>query len=173
MALPEPQPIIHTIMNFKECQKDYTVYRLSRNGNKSVDQGKMVEASMPHIDRNTPGSMQMVIDATITFGDKTRTYVIPEQASIIYTPDNEVISTDIQSILQEVEADKARSEEALKMHDTHVENVRVCDEILERWNPALKEKRETDRRISALEDGMKGINDTMSEMLKLMKKNNS
>lgn len=157
-------------MNFKECQKDYTVYKLNRNGKKSVEQGKMVETSMPHIDRNTPGSMQMVIDATIIFGDKTRTYVIPEQASVIYTPDNEVIATDIQAILQEVEADKARSEEALKMHDVHEENVKACDEILERWNPALKEKRETDRRISALEDGMKGINDTMSEMLRLMKK---
>ena len=157
-------------MNFKECQKDYTVYKLSKNGKKCVEQGKMVEASMPHLDRNTPGSMQMVIDATITFGDKTRTYVIPEQASVIYTPDNEVIATDIQAILHEVEADKARSEEAMKMHDYHVQNVADCDEILERWNPALKEKRETDKRISALEDGMKGINESMAEMLRLMKK---
>lgn len=159
-------------MNFKECQKDYTVYKLSRNGKKTVEQGKMVEASMPHIDRNTPGSMQMVIDATITFGDKTRTYVIPEQSSVIYTPDNEVIATDIQTILHEVEADKARSEEAMKMHDFHAQNVKDCDEILERWNPTLKEKRETDKRISALEEGMKGINESMAEMLRLMKKKN-
>ena len=157
-------------MNLQECKKDYAVYKLVRSGEKRIEQGKVVEISMPHLDHSQPGTMQMVVDATLDFGGKVRTYVMPEKSSIIYTPDGEVISADIKTVLQEVEADKARSEEAVKMHDSHVENIKRCNDILEQWNPTLKEKRETDRRISALEEGMKGINDSMNEMLKLMRK---
>lgn len=164
-------------MNFQECPKDCTVYRLTRNGRKSIEQGRFVEASQPHLDRANaqPGSlqMQMVMDVTIDFGGKPITYVTPERTAVIYTPDNGVISTDLHTLLREVEADKARSEEAIKMHDAHVENIKECDALLEQWNPSLKEKRETDRRITALEEGMGNIKDTMAEMLNLMKKGKS
>lgn len=162
-------------MNFQECPKDCTVYRLTRNGKKTITQGRFIEASQPHLDRTNaqPASlqMQMVVDVTIDFDGKAITYVTPERTSVIYTPDGNIISTELQTLLREVEADKTRSEESVKMHDQYIENIKECNDLLEQWNPALREKRETINRITALEEGMDSIKDTMAEMLSLMKKN--
>ena len=148
------------------------MYKLNRTGKKNITQGKVVEVSGTHIDHEHPGSLAMVIDVTLSFDGKQTTYVVPERSAVIYTPTSEVIATDLQPLLQEVSAIKQRSEEAIKAVPEHETTIKECDGILEQWNPSLKEKRETDRRITALEEGMGSIKDSMAEMLRLMKKGN-
>ena len=156
------------------------VYKLNRAGKKNIVQGKVVDVSSAHIDHEHPGSLTMVIDVTLCFDGKQTVYVVQERSAVIYTPTNEVISTDLQQLLQEVSAIKQRSEEAIKAMPEHEQTISECDEILEQWNPSLREKRETDRRITAIEDtigklqdsmnDVVGMKDSMSELLRLMKK---
>ena len=109
--------------------------------------------------------MQTVVDVAIEFGGKATTYVTPERTTVIYTPDNSIISTELRPLLQEVEADKMRSQEAIKMHDAHVQNVRECDELLEQWNPDLRDKRQTEERFGRMEERFDRMESMMSKLI--------
>ena len=72
----------------------------------------------------------MVVDVTIDAKGATKTYTIPETATITYAA-NLVLSTDKEGILREVEAMKSASEQALAQVDKHKDTIAKCDELLE------------------------------------------
>lgn len=139
-------------MLLKDCQKGYPIFLLNRN-DIVVSQGKIVDVSRPHFDNRNPTSTSMVIDVTVEIDGKQTSFVMPESANVAYT-DNLVISCDRTDIMREVEAICNRNEEELKQTSVREQTVKKCKAIIEEWNPAIRQQRETDERMSKMEKEM-------------------
>ena len=143
-------------MLFKDCQKGYPVFLLDRN-EITATQGKIIDVSRPHFDNQNPTTTQMVVDVTIEVdGKQMPPFVMSENAPIAYT-DKLILSTDRDSILREVEAVLARNEEELSMVDVRKQTVEKCKQIIEDWNPEAKERRQTNERMTKIEDSVQGL----------------
>lgn len=157
-------------MLLKDCQKGYPIFILNRN-DITATQGKIIDVSRPHFDNRNPSNTTMVIDVTVDIDGKQTSFVMPESASIAYT-DNLVLSCDRSDILHEVEAICARNEEELKQTEIRQQTVNKCKSIIEDWNPAFKQQRETDERMTKIEgfveDLRKSQRNTDSKMDKIL-----
>lgn len=149
-------------MTFKEIKTGYPTYHLNRS-TVQVSQGKVKDASPAHVQQSNPmqpsmfsPTQPMVVDITIEEGGTTKTYTIPENLDTTYAGDM-VISTSRENIIREVEAMKARSEEAIAQQSHHKEVIGKCDTILTEWNPAFKEKKQTEERFGKIEDQIADI----------------
>ena len=140
-------------MLFKDCQKGYPVFMLDRK-EITAKQGKIVDVSRPHFDSHNPANTQMVVDVVIEIeGKQLPPFVIPETYGVAYT-DSMIISTDRESIIKEVQVVLSRNEEELKLIPVREKTVKQCQSIIEEWNPAIKQQRETDERISKIETAL-------------------
>lgn len=151
-------------MNFKDIQKGFIVYILhkGKDGIKAT-QGRVVDKSDPHLQQqpssysamnNLPqfNPMQaLVVDVTIEEDGMAKTYCIPENLSVTYA-DDMVLATDKDCIIREVQAQLARSEEHIKQTPIEEKKCKACKEILETWDPVFKERRESDNRITKIEE---------------------
>lgn len=157
-------------MLLKDCQKGYPIFILNRN-ELTATQGKIVDVSRPHFDNRNPSSTTMVIDVAVDIDGKQTSFIMPESASIAYT-DNLVLSCDRSDILHEVEAICASNEEELKQTDVRQQTVNKCKSIIAEWNPAFKQQRETEERMTKIEgfveDLRKSQKNTDSKMDKIL-----
>lgn len=83
---------------------------------------------------------------------------------------NDVLSTDKDGILREVEAIKAASEEALAQVEANKEKVTKCNQLLEELNPAFAEKRAQDKRIEGIETEVKSLGALVRDFINEFKK---
>lgn len=100
-------------MLFKDIKTGYPIYFLDKEGARYY-QGKAVSVAVPRYDNNQAKAFGaqptgLVVDITIEADGATKTYTIPETATITYAG-HLVLSTDKEGILREVEALKAASE---------------------------------------------------------------
>lgn len=139
-------------MNFKDLKKDFPLYVLDRNGDMEIVTAKVLsDVSAPHIDYEHGNSMQMVVDVNLEIGGKSQIYVMPEGISTTTTPNNMVISTDITTILRELDSMRVRSEEVVRSCPVHQHIIERCNDLMEQWDPVLKERRESNKRFETLE----------------------
>ena len=156
-------------MLLKDCQKGYPIFILNRN-EIAACQGKIIDVSRPHFDSRNPTNTGMVIDVTVEIDGKQTSFVMSENANIAYT-DNLVISCDRTDIMREVEAICSRNEEELKQTAVREQTVQKCKAILEEWNPAIRQQREADERMTKMEKEMGQMRtDVNDKFLKIMQK---
>lgn len=160
-------------MLFKDLKPNYPIYALLRGDNTQAMQGKVLNVNGPHIEQGTTvGKMamaQMMVDVTVEIDGKTATYSIPETLAVTYAG-NLVLSVDRDGILREVEAIKMQKEEALKNVPRDRKIVEDCEAILAEWNPAFKEKKETEERFCKLENSLEKLTGLVSGFIEEFKK---
>lgn len=159
-------------MLFKDLKTGYQVYFLDKETT-SFYQGKVVSVAVPRYDApqafGTQHQSGLVVDVTIEANGTTKTYTIPETATITYAA-NLVLSTDKDGILREVEAMKSASEQALAQVDKHKETLTKCEALLEELNPAFAEKRAQDKRIEGIENEVKSLGAVLRDFINEFKK---
>lgn len=162
-------------MLFKDLKPGYPVYLLRKGDEIKALQGKTIKVSDPYFPPVQIGQMpsmstaQRVVDVTLEADGVTNTYSIPETLSLTYA-NNLVLSTDRDGILRDVEAMKGQSEEVVRSVERHRTIIEGCEKILEEWNPAFAEKKEQDKRISGIENEVKGMKKMLSDFINEFKK---
>ena len=153
-------------MLFKDLKIGYPVYIFHKDGEKRITQGKVTAISPSRLPQ-TPSlqTMQMVVDVTIDDGGSSRTYAIPDNTSVTYT-NGLVLSTDREGVIREVEILRNQCAEELDKIEDYRKSVSECEKILTEWNPAFREKRETEERFSKLETSMSDLKSMMSGLIK-------
>ena len=153
-------------MLFKDLKIGYPVYIFHKDGEKRITQGKVTAISPSRLPQ-TPSlqTMQMVVDVTIDDGGSSRTYAIPDNTSVTYT-NGLVLSTDREGVIREVEILRNQCAEELAKIEDYRKSVSECEKILTEWNPAFREKRETEERFSKLETSMSDLKSMMSGLIK-------
>lgn len=154
-------------MLFKDIKQNYPVYILNKQ-DLSLTQGKATQVPFPRMEMNQKtGKTEMVIDITIEANGKTATYVIPENLSVTYAG-NLILSTDKMSLASEIEAMKNTAEQVLASVDHHKEVLEKSSSLLAELNPVYKEKQETEKRFSAIEETVTGVKGSVDELKKMM-----
>lgn len=156
-------------MLFKDLKTGYPVYIFHKDGEKRITQGRVTAVSPSRLPQTpTMQTMQMVVDVTIEDGGLSRTYTMPDNISVTYANDL-VLSTDRDGVLREVEILKNHCSEELAKMEEYKKAVTECDKILAEWNPAFREKRETEERFSKIESSMDDLKTMMAGLIKELK----
>lgn len=135
-------------MQFKDLKIGLPIYLLDRM-TVGIKQGK-VTGVLPRMDYKPGVPNEMVVDVTMDVEGNTATYTFKDTTNVGYTQ-NLAISPDKEAIVSEIEAIKQQSDQAIAQHDFHVERSGKCAKVLVEFNPALKEKRETEERFRNME----------------------
>lgn len=154
---------------FRDLKQNQHVYLLRRNDGLHVSEGKVISISPPHIDPTKIGSVnQMLIDVTIEENGKTKMFQIPDNLSVAYCDNNELtISSDRDCFVREVESIKRQ---ALDSVDRNKATIQQADKILSEYSPAFKEKRESDERLSRMENTILAQNKSIDEIKTMITK---
>lgn len=159
----------NSIIMFRDLKQNQHVYLLRRNDGLHASEGKVISVSPPHIDPTKIGSVnQMLIDVTIEENGKTKMYQTPDNLSVAYCDNNELtISSDRDCFVREVESIKSQ---ALDSVDRNKATIQQADKILSEYSPAFKEKRESDERLSRMENTILAQNKSIDEIKTMITK---
>lgn len=153
-------------MQFREIKPGYTLYFFNRN-DVSLKQVKVLDVSVPHFDSRFPGSniSEMVVDITVEGENKQ--YTFKEKSSSAVVGDI-IISTTIDSALNDVEALIAQSQQALSQHDKLQNNIQKCKEILTNFSPKYKKEQETEQRFGKIEESINKMEKLMYQQQEMI-----
>ena len=151
------------IMTFKELKSGYSVFLFDKR-RVDINQGKIITVGIPHLDPHFTNSLEMFVDITVNVNDNIKSFTLKDNTEVGYTNDL-VISTNKDIIIREVEALKAQSEEALSLIDTYKSNIEKCTNLLAEFNPAYKEKQETDKRFLKLESSISDMKKMLENLI--------
>lgn len=148
-------------MQFRDIKPGYLLYAFDR-ANVEFKQLKVVNATPPHYDPNFPGATisDMVVDISIE--GEPKPYTFKEHLEVSSTG-NIVISTSPEVALGNVEALMLQSQRALAQHDKLESDIAKCKEILSNNSPRYKEKQETEKRFSSIEDAITRMGNLMEK----------
>lgn len=158
-------------MLFKDLKANYPIFIFNRDSI-TVEEGKVVNIGIPHYDIHYNTNDGMVTDFAIKIGDIVKTYTFKDSSEVGYS-DNLVISPNREAILREVEVLKEQTEQQLKLVETNKKTLEKCVSILATFNPALKEKKETEERFSKLETSVGDIKQMLSNLMNKLNDNNN
>lgn len=151
---------------FKDLKQGYPVYVLHKDNGLRVTVGKVTYVSPPRFAKN-PSNLQQIpmeLDVSIEDEGRTRTYVVPDSLSATLAETGVLIFTEREGLIKEVEAIKSNAEDELAKREMRESIVKDCDSILVEWNPALKEKKETEERLSGLESSISDVRGSVSKI---------
>lgn len=156
---------------FSDLKKGFQVHTLDTNEVPKYAIGKVVAVSDPRYMQPTPGNYQSiqtrVVDLTVEIDGETKTYTVPESQNVAKAV-GITLSTNIESIMNELNAVKRNSEEIIESVDFNRRKIEACDKILEDVNPAFKQTREQDRKIAGIESQVKELTNSFDDLKRLI-----
>ena len=156
---------------FSDLKKGFQVHTLDTNEVPKYAIGKVVAVSEPRYMQPTPGNYQSmqtrVVDLTVEIEGETKTYTVPESQNVAKAV-GITLSTNIESIMNELNAVKRNSEEILESVDLNRRKIEACDKILEDVNPAFKQTREQDKKIAGIESQVKELTNSFDDLKRLI-----
>lgn len=158
-------------MKFNEYKQGYNIFAITqgKDGIKA-EQRKVTAVSQPYFPQvqnitDFKGVGQnRVIDLTIEANGGTKVYSFPENSHTASTPDN-IVFTDREGAIMELNVIKTQSEEALKAVDMHKKRVEDCAALLAELDPQRKKDAEVDARFNKIESSVSEIKDLLSNFL--------
>lgn len=130
-------------MKAKEYRSSMAIYMLD-NEAMTLMTGKVTKVGVPYFAPG--GGIQKVVDIEVDFDGSRKVYVMQEDSELACT-DGNVISGNREQLIMEVEAVKAKAEEAVKNYEKNCERLKRCDELLAELDPAVADN----QRLSRLE----------------------
>ena len=149
---------------FKNIQTNQTVYILDTKA-LQLREGT-VKDNQPHIGSTYTMGMQaqMMRDVTLESDGRQQTYTIPEQLSVTYAADL-VLSTEREALGTEVERLKQAAEQQLANTERNKQPVERAEQLPAELNPHIRERQETERRVTSIEGDISGIRSMMKQLL--------
>lgn len=152
-------------MLFKDLKVGDTLYLFNKN-NINLLMEKVVSVSAPRVDSNI--AMGMVVDISIS----NKTYTMKESSDICYTG-NFIISSDRNSILREVESQKANNEALIAREEILKAEQPKLDSIIDQLAPERKERKEQEERMHRMEKQLGALTNMVEQLIKNRKSNNN
>lgn len=146
---------------FKDLRNGSPVYILDRK-EITVTQGTLTNTPMSRFDTRI-GTQKMVVDLDVEISGSKTSYVVEDSVSASYFGDK-VITCDKQSIYSELEAIKANSEAAVKMHTYHQQAIPKCEALMREYSDQYRERTETQQRMDSMESQLKEISATLKSL---------
>lgn len=151
-------------MVFKDLKQNYPVYILDKENFKFF-QGKITNNPFSHLDL-VNGTNQMMVDLNVETSDKTLPLTIPENSSITYTKNgNLVISVDREGLIQEVQVMINNAEQIISQQDKAKETLKKAKSLMLDMSPQYREKQETELRFNKIENSVDEIKNLLQKFI--------
>lgn len=157
---------------FKDLQKGYQVYLLDKSERPiKYSVGSVVSVSPARFDERQSSQFgqpisyaDRVIDLTIEFGGKTQTYTVPEQANVA-SAGMITLAVSTEPILNEVRAKYQESKNHIADTPMHEDNLKVCEDIMEKLSPAFADNKAQSERLDKLESSVGEIKTMVAQIV--------
>lgn len=162
---------------FQELRQGSTIYVLDKNDKPTLKTGQVLSVGQPTPVYNTQ-------TAGITLGMQPRMEIIirakvdDKEGDFAHLPANlgthdygtMVVTDSREAMLSEVDTLKQRAQQELDRREKNEAIVAACNEMFKSLNPSYAKEAERDEAIDNLNSRLDGIEDTMSQVLKLLNK---
>lgn len=162
---------------FRDIKEGFRIHVLETSGIPVYKVGRVERASDPRLQPMRPYEpgqippypqlQDRVIDLTVNVDGKTDTYVVPENRDVALSP-NVTLSCSIEPITNQLSAIRKRASDELSRREMNERTVAACDSIMEELDPSIRDKREQDRKIGALEEKVDRIGNSFNELKDLL-----
>lgn len=150
-------------MVFKEVKSGDSIYIFNRDA-QSVKTAQVVNVSPSHISggiNSTPvanpfQNVNMVVDITVDIDGNKQQYECKDTSEQAYAGVL-MITPNINNLLSEIRSLKATSDSIIASIDKHHTIVDNCTALLTEYDPAYKEKQETENRLDKMENILSAI----------------
>ena len=150
------------MIQFRDLKPNYPVYVLNKQ-DMSISQGMATSVGFPRMELDArTGSNRMVVDITISLGDKSGTYAIPENSAVTYASNDLILATEKQGLAGELEAIINTADQIIDSVARQKENKEKATALLGQINPVYKDKQETELRFKNIEDSVARIEKLVS-----------
>lgn len=138
-----------------------------------ASQAIAISVTKPYINSQS-GISSMMVDVVADVDGEQRTYTFKDSTDAGYdTQRGQLIATDKDIIVRELQSMMLQSEHALKQVDNHKLIKERCATALSELNPAEKEKKEMEDRISRIEENNNQITKMLTQILQNQRKNDN
>lgn len=156
-------------MNFKELRKNFSVYILNKE---TIEywQGKVVQdATPPRLD-GTFGQ-PMLTDVSIESNNSTRIWTLPADQKVaeMQNDPNVIISTDKNTIVAMAKNIQQECESYLQGIDKTKKRLEAVNKLVAELDITYKQQQQTEERFSRIEDSIKMMENTLSQILNAVK----
>lgn len=150
-------------MKFKELKKGFPVYILNKD-TIEYSQGKVIQdATPPRISNIT-----MVVDVSIEQSGTTKIWTLGSDLEVAQT-DNTFISTDKNIIVTMLKSMQQEYDNYLKGVENVKDKLSKVNKLVGELDVTYKQQQQTEARFSRIEDSIKVMESTLSEILKAVK----
>lgn len=153
-------------MIFKDVNVGGLVYVLNRN-EVSAFTAKIIKKSESYLNRMR-GSMDMFVDLTLEFNGGTRTFGLKDGSEVGYTEEM-LIATDAKYVIQEARSIVEQAESDIAKEAQNRERLTRGNDIIENFDPVVREKRESEERLSKLEGSLDEVKSILKGLVKDLK----
>lgn len=157
-------------MKFKELQAGHPVHILDSKAI-TLTSSKVKEVSRPYADpvKPTPGNLmtapQMVVDVILDSSTYPKPFTIPEDLSLAHF-DDIVLATEQDGVLSELRKICAEKERVIASVPDCEKALTKARDLMADIDPSLKEKQETERRLSSMETSLREMQEMMRSLMK-------
>lgn len=145
---------------FKDLQKGFPIHVLDKTEGTKYFCGTIVFVGKP---RYEDGPMDMsrpiydrVIDLTVEYGGKNKTFVVPETSNVQGTS-SYTLACSTESIINELNASIKSSTDIIESVPRHKENISQCKEILKSVDKNYAKELQTTERIERIEKALEKL----------------
>lgn len=158
-------------MNFKELKKGFPVYIINKD---TVEyyQGKVIQDSTPPR-LNTTFGQPMVTDVSIEYNGATKIWTLPADQKVaeMQNDNNIIISTDKTAILAMIKNIQQESETYLQGVELNKKRLDLSKKLIAKLDITYKQQQQTEERFSRIEQSIGSMENTLSQILKAVNKN--
>lgn len=168
---------------FKDLTPSSVIYALVKGDDINYCEGAIVSVGQPRMNMPDmkPGQMQMptmqqVVDVTYSLNGKNYTDVVDMSASMFSSKNPgamTLVSSDKEAIVRELHATLKMSENYIKEAEREVprqeKRVKECKELIAQLDTEYKERQETEKRFSKLEEAQKEQGSKLDRILDLLR----
>lgn len=157
-------------MNFKELRKGFPVYIINKD-TVEYSQGKVTQDATPPRLNSTFGQ-PMVTDVSVEASGITKIWTLPADQKVaeMQNDSNTIISTDKSTIVAMVKNIQTECETYLQGIELNEKRLDATKKLIAELDVTYKQQQQTEERFSRIEESIQSMGDTLSQILKAVKK---
>lgn len=156
---------------FQGVRQGSVLYILKKGEKPSLTPAQVVSVSNPYTPSNPQNifAQASVVDIQVSInGENTTLKEMPALSELTTSPDGTVVADNPESMLNEVRNLHRTSQQIVESAPHHESLLPVYESFYDVLDPNLAKEREKDKRLNMLEEEMKGMKGTITDIHKLL-----
>lgn len=156
---------------FQGVRQGSVLYILRKGEQPTLTTAQVVSVSNPYTPTNAKNifAQATVVDIQVNMNGETSTFKeLPALSEFTASPDGTVVSDNPEAMLNEVKNLHRTSQQIVESAPHHEKLLPLYESFYDILDPNLAKEREKDKRLNLLEEEMKGMKGTITDIHKLL-----